>query len=107
MLGEGYGSPENVLQVLKRCSWAKKITKRDADDDKRALMTMNEGEGIYHTPLHGISRGFAETSRSTCRNICRHRGVRVKTYVEYVQSMCSVRAKWERGYGPRSLEGGL
>ena len=31
----------------------------------------------------------------------KHRGVHAETYVEYVQRTCSVRAKWERGYGPR------
>ena len=54
MLGEGYGSPDNVLQVLKRFSWAKNRTKRDADDDKRASMTMNEGEGSSQTPLYDL-----------------------------------------------------
>ena len=56
-----------------RCSWAKKRTKRDADNDKRASMTMNEGEQSSHIPLYGTSRGFAETSRTTCQNICRVR----------------------------------
>ena len=51
----------------------KNRTKRDADDNKRASMTMNEGEGSSHTPFYGISRGFAETSMSMCRNICRVR----------------------------------
>ena len=36
-------------------------------------MTMNEREGSSHTPLYGISRGFAEILRSTCQNICRVR----------------------------------
>ena len=53
--------------------------KRDADEDKRASMTMNKREGSSHTPLYSISRGFAETSRSMCRNICRVR-------VDYVLS---------------------
>ena len=85
----------------------KNRTKRDADDNKRASMTMNKGEVSSHTPLYGISRGFAETSRSTCRNIWRHRGVRSEIYEGYVQSTRSVRAKWERGYGPRSPGWGL
>ena len=51
----------------------KNCTKIDADEDKRASMKMNKGEGSSHKPLYGISRGFAETSRSTCRNICRVR----------------------------------
>ena len=66
MLGEGYGSPENVFKVTKGARWQKNRTKRDANDDKRESMTMNEGEGSSHTPLYGISRGFDETSRSTC-----------------------------------------
>ena len=45
--------------------------KIDADDDKRASMTMIEGEGSSHTTLYSISHGFAE--------IC---GVRAETYVE-------------------------
>ena len=65
MLGKGYGSPENVFQVTKGARGHKHRTKRDADDDKRASMTMNEREGSSHTPLYGISRVFAET----CRNI--------------------------------------
>ena len=44
MLGEGDGSPGNVHKVdkmLTKCSrWQKNRTKRDADDDKRASMTM-------------------------------------------------------------------
>ena len=65
MLGEGYGSPENVFQVTKCARGQKNRTKRDVNDDKRALMTMNEREGSCHIPLYDISRGFAET----CRNI--------------------------------------
>ena len=34
-----------------------------------------------------------------------HRGVRAETYVEYVLSTCSERAKWEQGYGPQSPGG--
>ena len=79
MLDEGYGSPENFSQVIKGARGQKYRTKRDADEDKRASMTMNECEGSSHTPLYGISRGFSETSRSTCRNICR-------VYAEYVLS---------------------
>ena len=107
MLGEGYGSPENVSRFSKGACGQKNRTKRDADDNKRASMTMNKGKGISHTPIYAISRGFAETSRSTCQNICRHRGVRAKTYVEYVQITCLVCAKWEQGYGPRSPGGRL
>ena len=73
MLDEGYGSPENFSQVIKGARGQKYRTKRDADEDKRASMTMNECEGSSHTPLYGISRGFAETSWSTCQNICRVR----------------------------------
>ena len=58
----------------------KKWTKRDADNDKRASMTMNEGEQSSHIPLYGTSLGFSETFRSTWRNICRVRA-------EYVLSM--------------------
>ena len=65
MLGEGCGSPENVFQVTKGAHGQKNCTKRDADYDKRASMTMNEREGSSHTPLYGISHGFAETLRST------------------------------------------
>ena len=65
MLGKGYGSPENVFQVTKGACGQKNCTKRDADDDKRASMTMNERKGSSHIPLYDISRGFAET----CRNI--------------------------------------
>ena len=71
MLGEEYGSPENVFQVTKGARGQKNCTKKDADDDKQASITMNEGEESSHTPLYGISCGFAETSRSTCQNICR------------------------------------
>ena len=58
---------QKVLMGKKHC------TKRDADDDKQTSMTMNEREGSFQMPLYGISRGFAETSRSTCQNICRVR----------------------------------
>ena len=47
-------------------------------------MTINKRKGSYHEPLYGISSvscGFAPTSRSKCRNICR---VRAK----YMQSTC-------------------
>ena len=44
MLGEGYGLPGNVHKVdkmLTKCSQREKNrTKRDADDDKQASMTM-------------------------------------------------------------------
>ena len=63
------------------------------DDDERA-----QGKFSYTSVRH-ISWVF--------RNMPQHRGVRAKTNVEYVQSTCSVRAKWERGYGPRSPGGGL
>ena len=79
MLGKGYSSPENFSRFSKGARWQKICTKRDADDNKRVSMTMNEGKGSSHTPLYGISRGFAETPRSTCQNICRVRA-------EYVQS---------------------
>ena len=94
MLGEGYGSQKKNSQVTKGARGQNNRTKRDADDDKRASMTMNERELISHTPLYGISRGFAETSRSACRNICR---VRAK----YVLST----RKMGRGYGTRSPGG--
>ena len=71
MLGEGYGSPEKIPGD-KVARGQKNRTKRDADDDKRASMTMNERKGSSHIPLYDISRGFAETSRSTCRNIWRY-----------------------------------
>ena len=65
MLGKGYGSPGNVHfvdKMLTKCSRGQKNrTKRDVDDNKRALMTINEGEGSSHAPLYGISRGFSET----------------------------------------------
>ena len=56
MLDEGYGSPENVFQVIKGARGQKYRTKRDADEDKRASMTINERKGSSHTPLYGISR---------------------------------------------------
>ena len=71
MLGKGFVSPENVFQVKKGARGHKKCTKRDSDNVKRASMTMNEGERSSHIPLYGTSRGFSETSRSMCRNICR------------------------------------
>ena len=40
MLGKGDGSPGNVHFVDKMFSGAKNRTKRYADDDKRASMTM-------------------------------------------------------------------
>ena len=65
MLGEGYGSPGNVQKVYKTLTKfsrrQKNCTKRDADDDKRASMTMNEGERSSQAHMYGISRGFAET----------------------------------------------
>ena len=73
MLGEGYGSPENVFQVTKSPCEKKKRTKRDADNVKRASMTMNEGERSSHIPLYGTSLGFSETFISMCQNICRVR----------------------------------
>ena len=36
-------------------------TKRDADDDKQASMTMNEEESSSDAHMYRISRGFAET----------------------------------------------
>ena len=55
MLGAGGGSPGNVHKVfgmLTKFSWGQKNrTKRDADDDKRASMTMNEGETSSHACL--------------------------------------------------------
>ena len=58
--------------MLRKCSRGQKNrTKRDVDDNKRALMKINEGEGSSHAPLYGISRIFAENMRSMCRNICR------------------------------------
>ena len=65
MLGAGDCSPgkiHKVFRMLTKCSRGQKnCTKRDADDDKRASMMMNEGEGSSHAPLYGISHGFAET----------------------------------------------
>ena len=49
---------QNVDKVF---SGAKNRTKRDANDNKRSSMTINEGERSSHTHLYGISRGFAET----------------------------------------------
>ena len=49
----------------------KNRTKIDDDDDKRASMTMNKGEGSSRTPLYGISRGFTK-----------HREVCAETYVD-------------------------
>ena len=66
MLGEGYSSPEKHFHV-KKVLVGKKIAQREMP------MTMNERGGSSHTPLYGISREFAKTSRSTCRNICRVR----------------------------------
>ena len=84
MLGEGCGYPEKKHPGDIRCSWAKNRKKSDADDDKQASMTMNKRERSSHTPLYGIppvSRGFAPTSKSTCRNICR-------ILAKYMQSTC-------------------
>ena len=56
-------------QVTECARGKKHRKKRDADDDKRALMTINEREQSSHTPLYGISpirRGFAPTLRTTC-----------------------------------------
>ena len=88
---------QEIFTLFSKCSRGQKNrTKRDADDNKRASMTMNKGKGSSHVPLYGISRGFAET-----------RGVRAETYVGYVQSPRSVRAKCEREYGPRPHGWGL
>ena len=43
MLGEGYGSPDNVFQVTKGARGKKYCTKIYADDEQ-ASMTMNESE---------------------------------------------------------------
>ena len=106
MLVEGYGSPENVSRFSKGARGQRNRTKRDADDDKRVSITMNEGKGSSHTPLYGISRGFAKTSRGACRNICRHRGVHAK----HIYSTCRVRAQYARNgnevMGPVPLGGG-
>ena len=65
MLGEGDCSPENIHKVYRMLTkfswWQNNRTKRDADDDKRASMTMNEGETSFHAHLYGISHGFAKT----------------------------------------------
>ena len=86
MLGEGDGSPGNVHKVDKMLTKVsrgqKNRTKRDADEDKRASMTMNEGEGSSHTPSTAYLADFPQ-----------HRGVRAETYVGYVHSRRSVRAK--------------
>ena len=91
MLAEGDVSPkkhpeeQNMHEVKKI---AKKEMPMTIDDNKRASMTINEREGISHTPLYGISpvsHGFAQTSKS----------------------MCKVCAKFARGYGPRSPMGTL
>ena len=73
----------------KRERGQKNRTKRDADDDKQALMTMNEGEGSSHTPLIHLSM----VSPRYLEDLPQHQGVRAERYVEYVQSMREVRAK--------------
>ena len=55
---------QSFQNVDKIFSGAKNRTKRDANDDKRASMTMNEGERSSHAHLYGISRGFS-TRRSS------------------------------------------
>ena len=55
MLGKGYGSQKENSQVTKGARGQKNCTKRDADDNKRASMTMNEGKGSSHTPLIHLS----------------------------------------------------
>ena len=103
MLWEGDGSPGNGHKVDKMLTKVfrgqKNRTKRDANDDKRASMTMNEGETSSHAPLYGISRGFVET-----------RQVRAKTYVGYVQSTCRAQSRYAQngneGMGPVNLDGG-
>ena len=52
---------QSLQNVDKIFSGAKKSHERDADDNKRASMTMNEGERSSHAHLYGISRRFAET----------------------------------------------
>ena len=94
MLGAGDCSPgkiHKVYRMLKKFSRGQKnCTKRDADDDKRASMTMNEGERSSHAHLYSISRGFAET------------------YVGYVQSTCGVQGRYAQNeyevMGPVNLE---
>ena len=49
---------------------------------------------------------FSYTSTAYLADLPKHWGVCAETYVEYVQSTCKVRAKWEQGYGPRSPGGG-
>ena len=65
MLGEGDGSPGKIHKVYKMLTkfsrGQKNRTKRDANDDKRASMTMNEGKTSSHAHLYDISRGFSKT----------------------------------------------
>ena len=107
MLGEGDGSPGNVhkfYKMLTKISQEQKNrTKRDADDDKRASMTMNEREGSSHRLLIHLST----VSPRYLADLPQHRGVCAETYVEYVQSMDKVRAKSTRDYGPHSPRGGV
>ena len=70
-------------------------------------MTINERKGSSHTPLYGISRGFAKTSRSTCRNICRHRGVRAETCRVRTEYALSTRKMGTRIWGPSPWMGVL
>ena len=73
MLGEGVWFTRKCFPGEKGARGQKKCMKRDADNVKWASMTMNEVERSSHIPLYGTSLGFFETSRSTCRNICRVR----------------------------------
>ena len=103
MLEEGDCSPGKIHKVFRMLTKfsrkQKNRMKRDADDNKRASMTMNESEKISHAHLYGISRVFAETL-----------GVRAKTYVWYLQSTCGVRARYAQNVNedmvPVNLDGG-
>ena len=90
---------QSFQNVDKIFSGAKNCTKRDADDDERASMTMNEGETSSYAHLYGISLGFSETW-----------AVRAETYVGYVQSTCRVQARYAQNenedIGPVNLDGG-
>ena len=95
MLDEGYGSLEKIPR-WKKVLVGKKIARKEMP------MTINERRWRWTSAREVITH----LSTAYLAYLPKHRGVRVETYVEYVQSTCSVRAKWERGYGRRSPGGG-
>ena len=72
MLAKGDGSPKKKHPEEQNMIEVKKIAKKEMpmtiDEDKRASMTINEGEGSSHTPLYSISQGWEKPDFFSWRN---------------------------------------